>query len=122
MILYHSVTITFLNKFSLNLFVGWPDEEFQIDASEFSSCNDFMLGQNLMLSIINELELYTYFCLRGPKNLFELTNFVLSDGVCQYVIANVHGIKKFVRVSESSNYLVYELMGVVCSNNVHFLV
>ena len=65
--------------------------------------------------MISELELWTHFCLKRPKNLFELKNFELSDGFCLDLIMNAHWTEKFVRISESSTYRVFELMGIDCN-------
>ena len=40
---------------------------------------------------------------------FELTNFKLSDGFCQDLIANARGNKGFLRISESLNCPVFDL-------------
>ena len=40
---------------------------------------------------------------------FESTNFELSDGFCQGLIANTRRTKEFVRVSESWSYRAFEL-------------
>ena len=40
-------------------------------------------------------------------------NFGLSDRFCYDLIVNTHETEKFVRISESSNYPVFELTGAV---------
>ena len=67
--------------------------------------------------MISEFKLLTHFCLKGPKNLFQLaksSNQRTSYGFCQDLIVNAHGTKKYVRISESSNYQVFALTGVNC--------
>ena len=79
----------------------------------------FVFGQDLPLCIMEEFELYTHFCLKGPKHLFELAKVGIDElriirGIL-FGSANAHGIKNF-QISESSNYRVFEfqLMGVNC--------
>ena len=71
-----------------------------------------MFGQDLTLIKIKEFELWTHFASNEEKLVRIGEKFELSDRFCQGLIANAHWIKKFVRISESSNYRVFELTGV----------
>ena len=84
-----------------------PNADLPIGNSKCSS------GDNSMF--VQDFELKTQFCLKGPKNLFELTNFELLDRLCLDLIVSAQGAEIFVRISESSNYRVFELTDVDCN-------
>ena len=64
------------------------------------------------------------FCLEGLNDLseylFELTKFEILDRFYYDLIVNAQGTKKFVQISESWNYRVFELTKVGCGYKAVF--